>query len=185
MRQRSKTIGRFSHESSAYQGAARKSACYGVGGDLGMSEQKLALRVNWIQPPNTERWLRRMVVGSSLNVCCGMSRVGDVRIDTDPTTNRTVEGDLFAARDTFGYLSFDTVICDPPYDYYFGKNFGHFKWFLQLSDIAKKRLIISAPQIQLRLRKRDWHTELYSMRNFGAYLRLYWVFDRKNGTIQP
>ena len=53
------------------------------------------LQVNWIHNKAVERWLREMVVGSALNVCSGMSRVGDVRIDILPETNRTEAGDLF------------------------------------------------------------------------------------------
>ena len=61
--------------------------------------------------------------------CCGKSHIGDVRIDTDPTSARTREGNLFSLK--FPPQSFDTVIYDPPFRYY-----NSFKWILNLADIA-------------------------------------------------
>ena len=109
-----------------------------VGGDGGMSDFSVyrVLKANWIHPPNVEAWLGTMITGRTLNVCCGMSRVGDVRIDTDENTNRTEEGDLFDLH--IAEASFDTVICDPPFAYY-----NTFEWCQKLASIARKRLILS------------------------------------------
>ncbi len=141
--------------------------------------QQLALKVKWIHPPQVERWLRRTVIRRTLNVCCGMSRVGEVRVDTDEGTNRTEPGDLFDLR--FPKLSFDTVICDPPFSYY-----SHFKWIYGLTDLARKLVILSAPtNLSIMLSRRKWDISLYAVapRN-TRFLRLYWMFERKDMILQ-
>lgn len=140
--------------------------------------KQLALQANWIHPPDVERWLGKMAIGRTLNVCCGMSKVGEVRVDIDPNTNRTQMGDLFDLG--FATRSFDTVICDPPFQY-----FNRFKWLLKLSDIADKRIIVSSDRTNLRktFPHPDWDLRLFvvGLDNFNTLMiRLYWVFDRKD-----
>ena len=139
------------------------------------------LRANWIHTSFVERWLQEMSIGDTLNVCCGKSFVGDIRIDTDPNSNRTEEGDLFNL--PFSPLSFDTVICDPPFSYY-----NRFRWILKLADIARERFLLSSPNISVRLSRRNWRRTLYYSEGNAAkghsrgtlFLRMYWCFDRKN-----
>jgi hypothetical protein len=134
------------------------------------------LHTNWIQPGSVEDWLQSIALGRTLNVCCGNSRVGDVRIDTDPNTNRTQAGDVFKMNYEPG--SFDTVICDPPFSYYSPK-YGQ-KWLLQLSHIAKKRLILSSGTIALNNLLPRFKANLYALSDTKNryFLRLYWTFDR-------
>ena len=134
------------------------------------------LHANWIQTEHVENWLARQTIVKTLNVCRGMSRVGDVRIDTDPKTSRTEPGDLFQL--TFEPGSFDTVICDPPFGYYSPK-YGQ-KWLLQLSHIAKKRLILSSGTIALNNLLPTFKANLYALSDTKNryFLRLYWTFDR-------
>src|SRR3989304_439062 len=136
------------------------------------------LKATWIQPPDSERWLVSMIRGSSINVCCGKSLVGDVRLDLlkPPRANSTETGDLFKARDKFGRESFDTVICDPPFNYYFRGA----KWIHALGDMARKRLILSVNHTIVRLGS-QWSKEYYCAEEDGTfYLRLWEVFDRKD-----
>lgn len=142
---------------------------------------KLALRANWVHPPDVERWLSKMVTGTSLNVCCGMSRVGDVRVDISEGTNRTEAGDLFNLR--FLPLSFDTVICDPPFEYY-----NRFKWAQNLGHLARKRLILSVDRSLPRLKRGAWkYPELYAVGIYAfpsSYIRLYLVWNRHNEVLE-
>lgn len=136
------------------------------------------LRANWIHPPNVEAWLRTMAIGKTLNVCCGLSRVGDVRVDTDENTNRTEAGDLFDLR--FEEASFDTVICDPPFAYY-----NTFKWCQNLASIATKRLILSIDRSMPFLKRAAWNPQpdLYAFvpEPFkSTYIRLFMVWNRNN-----
>jgi hypothetical protein len=105
-----------------------------------------------------------------------MSKVGEVRIDHDPNTNRTQEGDMFNL--DFAPRSFDTVICDPPFKYY-----NRFKWILNLAQIADKRLLISAPNINIYLPKRNWKRSLWYEITNTLFLRTYWCFDRTNHSL--
>ena len=117
------------------------------------------------------------MIGEALNVCCGMSKVGQVRLDITQHSMRTEAGDLFKAKERVGSRSFDTVICDPPYSY-----FSKFKWLMELSDIARKRMIVSSPQITLRIPR--FSRKLYAFDIPGKiYLRLWWVFDRAIGAL--
>jgi len=137
------------------------------------------LQANWICYSQDD-WLRKMVIGTCLNVCSGMSKIGDERIDIAEKTNRTLEGDLFKLN--YVPRSFDTVICDPPYSYY-----NRFKWALKLSDIANSRLILASGLLSPRLPKRNWKRELWYDNSHRSptggrriMLKLWWVFNRLN-----
>ena len=125
-----------------------------------------------------DSWLAKKSIGRTLNVCCGNCPVGDIRVDIDPSTSRTMEGDLFDL--PFPNQSFDTVICDPPFSYY-----SKFRWVIRLSHLARKRLILSTSLIEPKLIKREWERELYYFSSNGGtqFLRLYWVFDRRNQNL--
>lgn len=148
---------------------------------MSLKPRALMLKANWIHTEEVEKWLQEIAIGRTLNVCCGMSKVGEVRVDIDPSSNRTEEGDMFNLR--FEPRSFDTVICDPPFSYY-----NHFKWILKLADIADKRLLISSPPMMLKLSRKNWSRELYYASGNATrdhprgtlFLRLYWCFDRLN-----
>jgi hypothetical protein len=134
------------------------------------------LHVEWIHPDDVEQWLSKMIIGKTLNVCCGHSMVGDVRIDSDPNSSRTEAGDLFK----LDYLpgSFDTVIVDPPFSYYSPK-YGQ-GWLLQLGHIAQKRVLLSTPTFAANHFFPRFKPELYALtsKNNPYFMRLYWCFDR-------
>lgn len=140
------------------------------------------LQANWIHPPHVENWLQKMALGRTLNVCSGMSRVGDVRVDIDPDTNRTDDGDLFDLN--YRPLSFDTVICDPPFSYYVtGKN--RFRWIGSLRKIARKRILLSSNQVNPTnfFHPQRWDTQLFALIRHTPYVRFYWRFDRRDGML--
>jgi len=153
-----------------------------MGFEMKLSQPKkhTMLQANWISQ-GADAFLEEMAIGRTLNVCCGMSSVGDVRLDTDPKANRTEYGDLFNLQ--YPPRSFDSVICDPPFSY-----FNKFKWVLRLSDLADKRFIISGPLMNICLPKKNWKRRLFydsasrSPTTGGRrlFLRLWWVFDRLN-----
>jgi hypothetical protein len=139
---------------------------------------KQVLQANWIAPSHVDEWLRKMIIGRSLNVCCGTSLAGDVRLDIlpPPETTRTEEGDLF----NLGYKarSFDTVICDPPFTYYNKR-----RWVFQLAQIACKRLILSSNQM-VGLQLKNWDRRLFYDDGGLFFIRLFWVFDRLNHELK-
>jgi hypothetical protein len=87
-------------------------------------------------PEEVESAIAERLVGRSLHVCCGHSKLGDIRIDIDIETCPDVLGD--AANLPFTSESFDTVFCDPPYN-------GQFQWnhdlLRELSRVASHRII--------------------------------------------
>jgi hypothetical protein len=67
----------------------------------------------WIWNNDVDLFVRNLIKGKSLNVCAGKSKLGDVKIDLDPTDKSIMKGDM---RDLpFDNCSFDTVIQDPPW----------------------------------------------------------------------
>ena len=91
-------------------------------------------RVLW--PESIEDFLQTLFIGKTLHVCCGKSLIGDVRLDLDTENNPDIVCD--AAKLCLGDNSFDTVLCDPPYN-------GQFQWnhdmLKELSRVASKRII--------------------------------------------
>ena len=82
--------------------------------------------------------LQSLFKGTVLHLCCGVSRLGDVRVDSDITHSPDIVCD---ASDTKEYIKngeIDTVLCDPPYN-------GKFQWnhdlLAELPRVAKKRII--------------------------------------------
>lgn len=109
-----------------------------------------------------------------------MSSVGDVRLDIDPSTNRTEAGDLFNL--PFAPLSFDTVICDPPFSYY-----NRFGWVGNLASIARKRLLLSIDRTIVRLPRAAWSPRFFGFQMqksaHDSYLRIYYCYDRNNRVV--
>ena len=80
--------------------------------------------------------LQTLLIPKSLHVCSGKSMLGDVRVDLDPANKPDVVAD---ANDLpFEDASFESVLCDPPYN-------GKFQWnhdlLKELSRVASKRII--------------------------------------------
>lgn len=86
--------------------------------------------------PSIEEFLPSLFVGRTLHVCCGKSLLGDVRLDNDPENNPDILCD--AAKMSLPDDSFDTILCDPPYN-------GKFQWnhnlLEELARVASKRII--------------------------------------------
>lgn len=90
-------------------------------------------KVLW--PQAVEHYLGERLIGTTLHVCCGKSRLGDIRLDLHES-DIDIRAD--AAYLPFVDQSFDTVLIDPPYN-------GIFSWqhtmLNELHRIAKKRII--------------------------------------------
>lgn len=133
---------------------------------------------NWSWSDDTERWLRKMCIGYTLNFPCGMSRIGDVRADLDPAVEPNFIMDL-TKPDHWGFkrYQFDTIVCDPPFSIYSDFNKNKFIW--KFSDIARKRIIFSIPLVDVKISSRIWKSTYYITKQSGAfYLRLWQVLDR-------
>jgi|GEM_PF-2530228 len=93
-------------------------------------------KVLW--PEEIETFLRTLFVGRTLHVCCGKSRLGDVRFDADPANEPDMVGDAADMRATVPDASFETVLCDPPYN---GKMQWNHDLLRELIRVASRRVI--------------------------------------------
>lgn len=134
-----------------------------------------AYQVNWSWDRHTDRWLKSMCIGRTLNFPCGMSRVGDIRADLDKTTKPDVIADLLHPFLTFKRCQFDTVICDPPFEMFVKR-----KWIPPISDLARKRLILSTPNYRILLKRAIWKKQYYITEQSSTFFIRHWqIFDRK------
>lgn len=86
-------------------------------------------------PEDVEALLAGLLVGESLHLCCGKSRLGSKRLDLhEPGVDYQVD----AAATGLDDKSFDTVLCDPPYN-------GEMQWnhdlLTELARLASRRII--------------------------------------------
>jgi 16S rRNA G966 N2-methylase RsmD len=153
----------------------------------GTSHLYTVTKVLWSD--SIQEFLQTLFVGKTLHVCCGMSLLGDVRVDLDSNHNPDFICD--AAKLCFSDDSFDTVLCDPPYN-------GKFQWnhdmLSELSRVADKRLIFQhwyVPANKMGLYKKAqnkfeltqpyvWQGQTY----FGR-AQIISVFDRRNNKLLP
>ena len=92
-------------------------------------------KVLW--PDAVESLLKTLFVGRVLHVCCGLSMLGDVRLDLHQP-NVDIQCDAANMRGMVADDEFETVLCDPPYN-------GKFQWnhdlLTELARVASKRII--------------------------------------------
>ena len=124
--------------------------------------------------PTTHRLNRAFLsskkIGFTLNVCCGTDETGDVRADIVRSVKPTIMADVKCL--PFRERSFDTVICDPPYNYY-----NKFHWIFELTKIARKRIILSTPTTLVNLGK-GWFRKIFYIDTARHFMRIWQVFTR-------
>jgi len=144
-------------------------------------------KVLW--PEAVESTLSTMLIPRSLHVCCGKSKLGDVRLDSDEENEPDVlviaESNRFEL--PFGDESFESVLCDPPYN-------GKFQWnhdlLRELSRVAKKRIIFQHWFIPAdhEGRWKKWHKfelrEVYvwQPRTYFGRVQVVSVFDAQDSS---
>lgn len=75
--------------------------------------QKHEYREAWRWPREVREWVLPRLHGETLNVCCGGSPIGDVRVDADPAHDPDVVADMASL--PFPDNSFDSAVSDPPW----------------------------------------------------------------------
>lgn len=108
-------------------------------------------RPEWIHTDYFEYWLKDFIRdGTCLNMCSGQSMIGDVRVDIDPNSNRTIDGNLFNSLEMFNENQFDYVYCDPDFKVYTtGEN--RMQWQFDLFKIARIALITRRPKVAINM----------------------------------
>lgn len=137
-------------------------------------------KVLW--PEEVETYLATLLIPKSLHVCCGHSTLGNVRVDADPTVAPDIVCD--ASNLPFEDESFESVLCDPPYN-------GKFQWnhdlLAELSRVAKQRIIFQHWFIPADSegRWKKWHKfqlsecYLWQPRTYFGRAQVVSVFDAK------
>lgn len=101
----------------------------------GTSHLYTVSKVLW--PDAIEEFLPTLFVGRTLHACCGLSKLGDVRLDlNEPSAD--IHCDAANMREFVADDAFETVLCDPPYN-------GVFQWnhdlLCELARVASKRIV--------------------------------------------
>ena len=85
----------------------------------GKINKNCQLQKVWVWPWKVTKRLKRFINGKSINVCCGISKLGDVKVDLEPQRKGIIKADMNEL--PFEDNSFDTVISDPPWKLNFFK----------------------------------------------------------------
>jgi len=131
---------------------------------------------SWRWSKHEEFLVSKWIVGSSLHVCCGISRLGDKRFDISEKVKPDILGDIL--NNTLPNDFADTVISDPAW------NLGFIpKYWKELKRIAKKRIVVIA--LAQMHEGRDWHKiheEVISREN-GFQVKVLTVYERQSNNI--
>lgn len=129
--------------------------------------------VHWNHPRSVDKWLKKISIEPTLNVCSGKSDVGDVKIDVMRELKPTIVADMHNL--PFADKTFNTVICDPPFDYY-----GSLKWLHELRRLAFRRVIIASNLRRIGLGK-GWKVQFFVSRHKATMMMKFWqVFTYAN-----
>lgn len=136
--------------------------------------------------PSIETMLCSLLVGRTLHVCCGKSKLGDVRLDLNEP-DADIRCDAANMQGYVGDREFDTVLCDPPYN-------GKFQWnhdlLKELARVASKRIVFQhwfvpvTPRGRYRKAQTLWGlTGMYAWqpRTYFGRAQIISVFDYDGG----
>jgi len=127
----------------------------------------------WIWEDWEEKFYASKCLGKTLHVCCGESKFGDVRVDIQPHDEDVLCMDYRNLE--FADMSFDTVICDPPWGKREALDKG-LKWLNELKRVARKRVIIIHNSFFTL--KNFKLTEAWCVRAKGLLWKVCGIYDR-------
>lgn len=96
--------------------------------------RQLQFREAFTWEKEVEDYIKLKMTGYTLNVPCGKSLLGDVRLDIDPNLSMREAYDMFNKKLPYPSNFFDTVISDPPW------KIGHYfrpRLFFELVRVCK------------------------------------------------
>jgi len=97
-----------------------------------------SFRKTWRFNLDEEDFIKKSLVGRSLNVCCGQSDFGTIRTDIDEKHNPDLVCDYMKL--PYNDCEFDTVIFDPPFQDYWKHGLKH--GVNKIGKLASKKFIL-------------------------------------------
>ena len=134
-------------------------------------------RQAWRFRGDEEAWLAAMSVGSVLNVPCGLSALGNIRIDLQEFAD--IRADILNL--PLREKSVDTAIIDVPFKWYSDWK-KMYRILHQISLIARQRIILVGTNFFLPF-LRQWWPILYWKRYLRSLARFYLVYYRINDQL--
>ena len=127
----------------------------------------------WRWNKHEECIVSKHIIGSSIHICSGQSKIGDIRVDL--TEQADIKADVLKL--PFKDKSIDTVICDPPWNIAF-----IMKFWQELERIAKKRIIVICLS---RFSYHGWDLTYEEIihRPQGVQLKVMSVYSQNNQTL--
>lgn len=130
---------------------------------------------------NTWRWSKSdelkvgtWMKGTTLHVCCGLSQIGDVRVDL--TTKSDIKASVLKL--PFKSHSFDTVIADPPWNLGFVSEFWN-----ELKRVAKERIITIC--LSMMNPTRVWYLKHQEVINHGVFqCKILTVYEKSGQDLE-
>ena len=98
---------------------------------MSVRNPKLLLKKSWLWESKVNDLLHSFELKPSINIPCGKSPLGDVRVDIDASVNPTQVSDILAYPIP---RQFKTVFSDPPWKLNYYKRF---KWFFKCVDLCE------------------------------------------------
>lgn len=80
---------------------------------IGKINKNCQLQESWVWPNLVTKKITSLIRGYSLNICSGLSELGDIKLDIDPRSPTVQKADMSEL--PFKDETFDTVISDPPW----------------------------------------------------------------------
>ena len=134
-------------------------------------------RQAWHYSNATEDFLKSMLIGNTLEVCCGISRLGDTTLDIDKNLKPDILGDMEEINNLVSPLSYDTILWDAPFTWYY-KLKNYTSTLKKMVGIARKRIIVVGSNL-FAPGVKGWRRSLYwGVQEANTRVRFVWIYDR-------
>lgn len=130
----------------------------------------------WVWCEAEEKLYKRLCVGETLHLCSGYSELGDEKLDVNPEVRPSVVADVHYL--PFHDLSFDTVICDPPW---YGPR-SWMKWETMMKEmvrVSRRRIILVLGNLFYLLPKPFHLKAAYIVKKISPQVKLVYVWERE------
>ena len=130
-------------------------------------------REAWIWSEREEWLYKQLCEGFTLHLCCGTSRLGDIRCDLIFPAD--VKGDMYQL--PFRDEAFTTLICDPPW--HGPKNWSKWMQFVhEICRVTRHRIILVLGNLIFLLPKPWRLVHVYILKKISPQVKLIYVWEK-------